>query len=91
MWMSSSEDEVDSDASRDDTNFQSTWQLVFFLMLWQSVFRISNMAMEVLLKSLSLLLNLLRNHPFLMRKALIVIKFLTLYLQHLSFYLKKQG
>ena len=59
--MSSSEDEDDSDTLREDeTNSQSIWQLLYFLLLWQSIFRISNIAMEVLLKSLSLLLNLFR-------------------------------
>lgn len=59
--MSSSEDEAESQSdmlNNEPLSFQPLWQLVFFLLLWQSIFRISNMAMEVLLKLLSLFIKL---------------------------------
>ena len=47
---SSSDDEVSKESSPD----QPLWQLLFFLLLWQSIYRVSNTAVNVLLKFLSI-------------------------------------
>ena len=61
MWSSSSDshsDDGDDDNVDDDTAHRSrvsqpVWQLAYFLLLWQSLFCVSNAAVDVLLKFLS--------------------------------------
>ena len=71
--MTSSEDEESN--SRTEDNSESSfsrpvWQLMYFLLMWQALYRVSNAALKVLLKFLSLysclaehLLQLLKMNP----------------------------
>ena len=51
FWITSSdEDEV---SVKECSTTEPIWQIVFFLMLWQSLYRVSNTALNVLLKALA--------------------------------------
>ena len=50
---SSTEDYPTSNSSDEPTTSRPLWQLVYFLLLWQSLFRISNAALSVILKFLA--------------------------------------
>ena len=66
IWLSSSdEEEIDHSGSDQSTaaTSQPVWQLVYFLLMWQSLFRISNAALTVLFKFLKLFVSLF-GHAF---------------------------
>ena len=53
IWLSSSSSDDDHDIASQKTVSQPLWQMMFFLLLWQSLYRVSNAALNVLLKFLS--------------------------------------
>lgn len=60
---SSDEDHANTEVeqSRQENPSQPIWQLLFFLLMWQSLFRVSNAALSVLLKFLALFVRLFGN------------------------------
>ena len=56
IWPSSdsSDNDTGTDSGECTDKNQPIWQLVYFLVLWQSLYRISNAALTALLKFLSL-------------------------------------
>lgn len=57
IWSSSTDE--DEDASDEPTRYSASsssgpiWQMVFFLLMWQSLYRVSNAAISILLKFIS--------------------------------------